>query len=212
MSDESTSGTATAGAMSTAPAPAAPHASRDRHTAMFPHVARLAKGYDPNQVDEFFAKARIAYEGPISDSLRGSDIRGVAFDLIRGGYQPSAVDGALDRLEGAFVRRERAAFVRRSSQNEWMAAVADRATTLYPRLVRPRGERFAPPAHGRGYAAEEVDALLDRLVAYFDTGAPITSAELRAAQFRSARGEKAYAEGAVDAFLDRAVEVLLAVE
>ncbi len=30
--------------------------------------------------------------------------------------------------------------------------------------------------------------------------------------FPSARGDKAYAEGVVDAYLDRAVEVLLAVE
>jgi DivIVA domain-containing protein len=144
--------------------------------------------------------------------MRGADVRTVAFDLVRGGYATSAVDGALDRLEGAFVRRERAAFVGRQSQKEWMSAVAERATTLYPRLVRPRGERFAPPERGRGYLADDVDEVLDRLVAYFDRNGTLTSAELRGATFRPARGGRAYAEGPVDAYLDRAVEVLLAVE
>ena len=71
MSDESTSGTATAGATSTAPAVAEPPASRDRHTAMFPHVARLAKGYDPNQVDECIGCGQMR---PIVVSL-GPDVR-----------------------------------------------------------------------------------------------------------------------------------------
>lgn len=207
MSDEATTG----GTGETATS-VMPHAAHGDKTAMFPHVGRLSKGYDPDQVDEFFARARMAYEGPVTESMSGSDVRAVAFDLVRGGYLTGAVDGAMDRLEGAFVRRERAAVVRRSSQQEWMANVADRATTLYPRLVRPRGTRFAPPAHGRGYAADDVDAVLDRLVAYFDKGAGLTSSELRAVTFRAARGDRAYAEGPVDAFLDRAVEVLLAVE
>jgi DivIVA domain-containing protein len=188
------------------------HPRHDDHTAMFPHVSRWLRGYDPDQVDEFFARARIAYEGPVESAMRGADVRTVAFDLVRGGYATSAVDGALDRLEGAFVRRERAAFVGRQSQKEWMSAVAERATTLYPRLVRPRGERFAPPERGRGYLADDVDEVLDRLVAYFDRNGTLTSAELRGATFRPARGGRAYAEGPVDAYLDRAVEVLLAVE
>lgn len=222
MSDEATQGATTAPAAGTttaAEAEAAEETTAPRtrsdggpSAGMFPRVGRWSRGYDPEQVDEFFARARVAYEGPLEASLRGDDVRGVAFDLVRGGYAPSSVDGALDRLEGAFVRRERAAFVGKRSQQEWMAMVAERATTLYPRLVRPAGARFAPPEHGHGYAAEDVDAVLDRLVAYFDAGASLTSGELRTATFRSARGDRAYAEGPVDAFLARAVEVLLAVE
>lgn len=184
----------------------------DGRVAMFPHVGRWARGYDPDQVEEFFAKARVAYEGPVESALRGDDVRGTAFDLVRGGFEPSAVDEALDRLEAAFVRRERAAFVGKRSQEDWMALVAERATSLYPRLVRPNRRRFAPPHRGRGYDADQVDALLDRLVNYFDAGASLTAAELRTVTFRSAPKRRAYAEGPVDAFLDRAVEVLLAVE
>lgn len=93
-----------------------------------------------------------------------------------------------------------------------MNEVAARATSLYPRLVRPAGERFAPPARGRGYDRDAVDALLDRLVDYFDSGAELKASEVRSATFASATRDAAYAEGPVDAFLDRAVDVLLAVE
>lgn len=47
---------------------------------------------------------------------------------------------------------------------------------------------------------------------YFDQGRPLTSEEIRQATFRRARGHGGYAEGPVDAFFDRAVEVLLGVE
>ena len=94
----------------------------------------------------------------------------------------------------------------------WYDRVADRATTLYPRLQRPRGERFAHPESGRGYRMDEVDDLLDRLAAYFDDGEPLSADDVRQATFRPARGKKAYAEGPVDAFLGRAVDILLAVD
>lgn len=181
-------------------------------TALFPHVGRWSRGYSPKDVDTFFASARRAYEGPLEAALTGADVRAAAFDLTRGGYDTMAVDAALDRLEGAFVRRERAAFMAGHDQQEWMARVAERATSLYPRLVRPAGQRFAPPRRGTGYLASDVDALLDRLVDYFDKSAALTAAELRAATFATARSGLAYADGAVDAFIDRAVEVLLAVE
>ena len=41
---------------------------------------------------------------------------------------------------------------------------------------------------------------------------PITAAEIRSATFRRARGRDGYAEGPVDAFFARAIEVLLGVE
>ena len=34
-------------------------------------------------------------------------VRTIAFDVVRGGYQPDAVDSALDRLEAAFLQRRR---------------------------------------------------------------------------------------------------------
>ncbi|NLE72980.1 MAG: DivIVA domain-containing protein [Actinomycetales bacterium] len=180
---------------------------------MFRTVGALRTGYDPDQVDTFFQHARRAYEGDRVEPVTGEDVRRVAFDLVRGGYVPASVDAALDRLERAFAARERAEFVAAHGQQAWMEHVASRARTLYERLRRPDGKRFAPAHRGeQGYAPEDVDALCRRLIDYFDRGAPLTSDEIRSATFRRASGHAAYAEGPVDAFFDRAVEVLLGVE
>ncbi|WP_456237474.1 DivIVA domain-containing protein [Georgenia wutianyii] len=181
---------------------------------MFPVVGRMSTGYDRDQVEQFFTRARQAYEtGAVGDAgLTEGDVRTAAFDLVRAGYATGAVDSALDRLEAAIVQRRRDAFVATHGQQAWMDRIAERATTLYPRLVRPAGERFAAPESGRGYSRDAVDRLMDRLVDYFDADGDLTAAELRAATFPSAGRDKAYAEGVVDAYLDRAVEVLLAVE
>ncbi|MPV49591.1 MULTISPECIES: DivIVA domain-containing protein [unclassified Pseudactinotalea] len=177
---------------------------------MFPRVSGTSTGYERAQVDEFFAEARAAYEG--GTGMSADDVRRAAFDLVRGGYRPGAVDAALDRLENAFIQRERTAFMETHGQDAWMADVAQRATVLYPRLNRPAGERFAQPRRGRGYDRAGVDAVLDRLVDYFDSGRALSATDLRTVTFASARRPHAYDEGPVDAFLDRAVDILLAVE
>lgn len=53
---------------------------------------------------------------------------------------------------------------------------------------------------------------MDRLAKFFDEDAPLTAEEVRAVTFRLAKGNKAYNEAIVDAYLARAVEVLLSVE
>lgn len=192
-------------------------------TQLFPRVAPTHRGYHTGQVDEFFARARAAYEelgnqhgeqdGNAGGEVIDADtVRSAAFDLVRRGYRAASVDAALDRLEAAFVAARRADFIAEKGRSAWMGTVVDRATTLYERLTRPAGQRFAPPERGRGYAAADVDALLERVVAYFDEGAALSAAEVRTAVFSSASGADAYAEGPVDAYLDRVVDVLLAVE
>lgn len=184
----------------------------DGGDAMFPHVGRMSRGYEPDQVDLFFARARTAYDGPLDDALHAEEVRNASFDLVRGGYTPGVVDGALDRLEAAFFRRERAAFVALNGMSEWKARTERLTHTLQPRAARPAGLRFASPEHGQGYRAADVDALIDRLAAFFEGNGTFASEDIRSANFRSARGHAAYAEGPVDAYLDRALQVLLAVE
>jgi DivIVA domain-containing protein len=182
-------------------------------TRMFRTVNRLSYGYDPDQVDTFFEHARRAYEGDATEPITDADVRHAAFDLVRGGYVTNSVDAALDRLERAFAARTRGQFVAAHGQHAWMEHVAAQARTLYERLRRPNGERFAPARRGeQAYAAADVDALCHRLVEYFDKGTPLTSDEIRHATFSRARGHAGYAEGPVDAFFERAVEVLLGVE
>ncbi|MDM7856089.1 DivIVA domain-containing protein [Cellulomonas alba] len=180
---------------------------------MFRTVSGLKTGYDPDEVDEFFTHARSVYEQGPAGSLAAKDVRSVAFDMVRGGYMTGAVDAALDRLEAAFVARARSEFVAENGQQAWMQRLADQARTLYGRLGRPDGDRFAPPeGRDQGYEPADVDELCHRLIGYFDKGQPLAAAEVRSATFRMRRGHNAYAEAPVDAFFARAVEVLLGVE
>ncbi len=178
----------------------------------FPSVSFFKKGYDPDLVDDFFEDARRAYEGGVpAEQFSADQVRQATFTLKRGGYRIDAVDEAMNRLEAAFVQRDRADHIAVNGEPAWYERVADRATTLYPRLLRPRGDRFSHPERGRGYDADEVDDLLDRLADYFDDRGEITVDDIRRAIFQPAKGSKAYMEGAVDAYLGRAVEILLAV-
>lgn len=180
----------------------------------FPRVQFYKKGYDTAAVDEFFDFAEQAYTGGLPASEFSSEqVRRAMFKLVRGGYDPYTVDAALDRMEGGFIQRDRANHIAVNGEAAWLAQVADRATTLYPRLSRPEGERFAHPEPGQpGYSAEAVDAFLGRLAEFFDQNVPLTVAEIRSLTFPPAKERKAYVEGAVDAYLARVIEILLSVE
>ncbi len=182
-------------------------------SSLFSSVSALRTGYDKDEVDEFFDHARQAYEGRTPERLTSADIQASTFDLVRGGYNTHEVDAALDRLEAAFIARQRAEYVAAHGQEAWMQALAERARTLYGRLGRPDGQKFAPAERGQdAYDKDDVDALCDRLTAYFDRQVPLTAAEVRSATFGRAKGSDGYAEGPVDAFFARAIEVLLGVE
>ena len=180
---------------------------------LFPKVNSFTLGYKPREVDQFFARAREAYEKPgFATDLAAFDVRRASFDLKRGGYATAPVDAALDRLEVAFSARVRERFVRDKGQDAWMQDLAGRAQTLYPRLRRPAKERFAAPKGFQGgYDREQVDDVLDRLTAFFDQGEPITAEEVREVTFKRKRSSAAYDERVVDAYLARAVDILLGV-
>lgn len=176
----------------------------------FPRARVFSYGYQIEEVDEFLDRARSAYERPGDvPPMTAADIRTAAFSVKRRGYSTEAVDAALERLEEAFERRGRDEYIRANGQQAWMSKLGERAQTLYPRLRRPEGERFSHPAKGHGYDIEEVDAILDRLTAFFERGQALTAQEVRTAQFSSKSGKKAYDERPVDAYLARAVEVLV---
>ncbi len=180
---------------------------------LFPKVNKISRGYGEEAVAQFFQTARDAYESPAPDNeFTAEDIRLASFPLVRGGFNTNVVDGALSRLEAAFIQRDRSAFIAHNGETAWFDKIADEATTLYPRLLRPHGDRFNHPKDSsKGYSCEEVDALLDRLAAFFDDRDDITEADLRFALFNTARGKKAYEESQVDAFIGKANYVLLAV-
>ncbi len=177
----------------------------------FEQVGPFARGYKPEEVDEFLARAQEAYLDPYSTEFDAEKVAGVAFTPVRGGYRPDAVDAALDRLASAFVQRKRTQVVARLGEETWLNQIYDLAKTLYPRILRPAGERFRD-ARGTGYDKGQVDALLDRLAKYFDGQEALTSSEIRRAVFSSAKNAAGYDTAVVDVYLERAVAVLTAVE
>ena len=78
---------------------------------LFPRVGALQQGYRVEQVDRYFEIAHEIYDAGELEEMDSEGVRTVAFDVVRGGYQPDAVDSALDRLEAAFLQRRRAEFV-----------------------------------------------------------------------------------------------------
>jgi len=175
----------------------------------FPHARRSQLGYDQDEVDEFLERARAAYTGGSSD-LSAADIRRTAFALHKGGYSPTHVDSALERLEDAFANREREARISERGTDAWYADARVAAQEVLDRLVRPAGHRFRRVGpFAIGYSAPEVDAVADRIAAYLQTGAPLTIDEVRTSAFTPRRG--GYSEAQVDFLLETVVTVLLAV-
>jgi DivIVA domain-containing protein len=180
----------------------------------FNRTGRLSQGYHVDQVDAFFARARVAYEHVgTRASMTSRDVRQVGFDLVRGGYEVGQVDAALDRMEDAFARREKEGLRARLGESSAMDELTRRARSLRGRLTRPDGERFdRGTGLGASYDVQDVDELCGRLLRYFEDGEPMSVDEVRRAVFRTRRGSRGYAEPQVDAYLDRVVEVMVAVE
>lgn len=179
----------------------------------FSRTGKFRPGYSTSQVDEFLKLAKESYADTQSSerAIDENAVRSVSFSFTRDGYEPELVDAALDRLERAFIQRRRANVVSDDGEQAWLDSAYEHATSLYPRLRRPDGERFAD-AEGRGYDKAEVDELMERIASYFDGSADLNSSEVRRATFSKAKGASAYDESVVDVFLDRAVTVLLSVE
>ncbi|GAA4771082.1 DivIVA domain-containing protein [Citricoccus nitrophenolicus] len=168
-------------------------------------------GYHRKQVDQFMARARVAYEG--GGGLRASDIRHLSFDAVRGGYRADQVDDVLDRLEDALAQAERQRRIDQEGEDAWQARVSASIDVLRARLERPDGERFRRPVSGAdsGYDRSDVDVLCRRLSARFDRrpgGGDLVADDLRRAVFTAASGADAYDEAQVDAYLDAAIDVL----
>ena len=75
----------------------------------FPRSRKSKPGYNVDQVEDFLEEARRAYTAERGDLgvVTSASIRSTAFAMQKGGYSPSHVDAALERLEDAFAARER---------------------------------------------------------------------------------------------------------
>jgi DivIVA domain-containing protein len=172
-----------------------------------PLVKGRRYGYDQQQVDAFISMARQQYENPVSHLLSAERIRETEFDLVRGGYQVSAVDSALDRIEDALADRE----IQRKIESRGVESVRDLLVRLreivQSRAERPKRKRFEGVTWpSRGYSKREVDKLCNLILEHIINEEKLTMAEVRRIVFSAQRG--GYAENQVDAFIDRVVQIL----
>jgi DivIVA domain-containing protein len=184
--------------------------------ASFERVQRGEYGYNAKQVDQFLQRARVSLETPeaAAEAISSADVRAVSFDPVKGGYSAAVVDAALDRLEDAFARRERDELIAASGEEAWLREIGNLSGILRGRLHRPDGDRFRRPARKkvRSYNTDDVDRLCRELIAYLEQDKPLSVDSVRRAAFRPAVGPDGYEEAQVDAFLDRVVELMAAID
>lgn len=182
----------------------------------FARVGRTELGYNTRQVDRFLTKARGYYnaDSPDRDTITSKDVRAMVFDPAKGGYEPQAVDAALDRLEDVFALRERDHLIRTQGEDAWLRQIGRAAAVLRNRLHRPAGERFRRPTKkdAPSYDVEDVDRLCDELLRYLEHEVPMSVDIVRRAVFREARGSDGYEENQVDVFLDSVVELMAGID
>lgn len=174
-----------------------------------PRATGRQKGYDPEAVDVFFARARAAFESDEGE-IDAAAIRAAGFPLVRGGYRIAHVDAALTRIEDAFAVRERERAFSQVGARAWVRRSRTLGQEILDRLSRPAGARFRRAGIGRyGYRIDEVDLVADKIAAYLETGAGLSVEQVRTVAFRMQR--RGYDEAQVDAVLDALVEVMLSV-
>jgi DivIVA domain-containing protein len=184
--------------------------------AAFERVRGNEFGYNATQVDEVLQRAKVALETSKAaiHAVSSADVRGVSFDPVKGGYSAAVVDAALDRLEDAFARRERDELIAARGEDAWLREIGNLSGILRGRLHRPDGERFRRPTKtkARSYNILDVDNLCHDLIGYLEEDKPLSVDSIRRAVFRPAAGQDGYEETQVDAFLDRVVELMAAID
>ncbi|MCU1583857.1 MAG: DivIVA protein [Microbacteriaceae bacterium] len=178
----------------------------------FPRTRKSQHGYRIDQVEDFLEDARRAYSvGPNEPAVvSAANIRQMAFALERGGYSPTHVDAALERLEDAFASRERERAIQERGDEAWYTEARSTAREIMDRLLRPAGQRFNRTGLlSEGYNTRDVDAFAEQLITHFRDGRSLSIEDVRNSAFRTKRG--GYQEAQVDLLLDTVVHVMLAV-
>ena len=164
-------------------------------------------GYAPAEVDEFIGKARLQFEDPSQFLVSSGFARHATFSMVKGGYAIAAVDTAIDRLEDTFAQKE----ISHQLADQGAFALDDRLArfieSLQGRSDRRKTKRFKRVSWPlRGYSPKQVDTFCMMLERYLFSNATLVPSDIRGQLFKVKRG--GYSETQVDAFLDRAIEVI----
>lgn len=189
---------------------------KPRTNSKFKLVGAKEIGYNVKQVDLFLEHARAYFLSSDTGgrAFTSHDVRTAAFDPAKGGYSAQAVDAAMDRIEDEFVLREKDLLIAQDGEKAWMMKIGKTASVLRARLHRPDGERFRRPSKrtAQSYNVEDVDVLCRELLVYIEDNGELSVDVVRRAVFAPAKGDAGYEESQVDAFLDRVVELMAAID
>lgn len=173
----------------------------------FKNVAKGKLGYAPTEVDAFIVRARDQYNNSTAQILDWRDITGQKFTLVKGGYEVSAVDAAIDKLQDTFAERELSGKSNPFAQSFSGSLLTELRGLLLARASRPKGKYFdRAGVVGVGYSRKQVDALMSVVQEFLEGGEALTLAEVRDLTFKVQRG--GYFESQVDAYVERLVEYL----
>lgn len=189
---------------------------KTRTNSKFKLVGPKEVGYNVKQVDVFLERARAYFLNADTQgkSITSHDVRTAAFDPAKGGYSAQAVDAAMDRIEDEFVLREKDLLIAAEGEKAWMMKIGKTASVLRARLHRPDGERFRRPSkrNAQSYNVGDVDLLCRELLVYIEDNGELSVDVVRRAVFAPVKGDQGYEESQVDAFLDKVVELMAAID
>lgn len=187
-----------------------------RTNSKFKLVGPKEIGYNVKQVDVFLERARAYFLNTDTSgaAITSHDVRTASFDPAKGGYSAQAVDAAMDRIEDEFVLREKELLIAKEGEKAWMLQIGKTASVLRARLHRPDGERFRRPSrkNAQSYNVSDVDLLCRELLIYIEDNGELSVDVVRRAVFAPEKGAAGYEESQVDAFLDRVVELMAAID
>ncbi len=172
----------------------------------FENVGKRKLGYAPEEVDAFIVLARDQYNNLSSRILDWRGITTQKFTMVKGGYDPAAVDSAIDKLQDSFAERELNRDLN-SGASLSGTSLADLRTLLLGRVHRPNNRRFSRMGvAGVGYSRQEVDVLMLLIQEFLEGQESLFIDQVRSITFKVKRG--GYVESQVDSYIERLVEYL----
>lgn len=197
----------------------------EEKTSALDRAGKSKWGYNVAQVDEFLERAHEMYENN-DPQLSQEEIQLTSFDLERNGYVIGQVDATLIRLERAIVDKNTQTQIAEEGRRQWDQETLGLAQTLQQRAEAPNRQRFKPGLrHHPSYDRKQVDLLVMQTWTRITQllGIPntldevrnadlITSSRVANAIFTQRNAHHGYDESSVDAYLNRAIQVLTRVE
>ncbi len=163
----------------------------------FPSTSPKVPGYSKEQVDAIYGRAQRQLSNPGLRMLTAEILGAVKFDLVRGGYQITAVDEELARLADVFDQRDIRQKIAREGQSAVSQELNEILKTLRPILEKGPKEAFSKTKGG--YRPSLVNKLVKKIEIRRSSLSAPDSFTLRTVPLgRSRRG---YSRSEVDDFL-----------